>query len=98
MYIKGVKQPSIELKVNKSTNTMSWCQLTTYENSSKIIKNCLEHMHFNVTRMICTSYGPYNVNELNLSLDNHINTKAKKAVEVKLAPEILQVFRGHFNQ
>jgi 23S rRNA pseudouridine2605 synthase len=84
MFIGNVRQPVINLSVESTSNTMSWVSLSTLENSSKIIKNCLEHMHINVTRMICTAYGPYKLGSLGTG----------QAMALTLSPNILSLYRG----
>lgn len=83
MFIEGKRQPLIDLRVESSSRTMSWVSLSTLESRSKVIKTCLEHMHINVTRIICTGFGPYNLGKL----------APGQSQQVHLAPEVLNYFR-----
>ena len=64
IYINNIKHTPITITVETTSNTMSWISITTTEPSISVIKNILIHMHWNITRIICTGYGPYRLGQL----------------------------------
>lgn len=79
MYIDGKKQPSFDVKIEKTAGTISWLKILTTEINNKVMKNCLEKMYIDITRIIAVGFGPYKLGDLN----------AGGLIEVKITPELL---------
>jgi 23S rRNA pseudouridine2605 synthase len=83
MFIENKRQPSINVAVERVSGTMTWIRASSTERSSKVIKRCLEHMHINVTRVICVGVGPYKLGDLPPG-----GTRS-----LALTPEVLKMYR-----
>lgn len=83
MFIDNKRQPSINVSVGRVSGTMTWIHTSSTERSSKVIKRCLEHMHINVTRVICVGVGPYKLGDLPVGGSRALT----------LTPDVLKLYR-----
>ena len=83
MFIENKRQPSINVAVDRVSGTMAWVHISSTERSSKVIKRCLEHMHINVTRVICVGVGPYKLGQL----------PPGGTQQLALTPDVLNMYR-----
>jgi 23S rRNA pseudouridine2605 synthase len=84
IYVGGRKQAPIQVKVERSGKTISWLKVVTTDSSSKTMKECFGQVHWDITRTVCVGFGPYSLG----------NVPAGGAKEMKILPEILDIFRS----
>ena len=65
LIIDGVKQAPMEVKVERTANTISWMRLDIQESrQQRQIKNSMKSLYLSVTRLMLTEYGPYKLTQL----------------------------------
>jgi len=62
--ISGVKYGAIEATIDSQKGANSWLTLTLTEGKNREIRRVLEHLELQVTRLIRTSYGPFQLGDL----------------------------------
>jgi 23S rRNA pseudouridine2605 synthase len=78
-FYKGMK---VHLELNKSStrakggNTNSWLQVTCTQGKNRMIRKVLDHLGLQVTRLIRTSFGDYDLNTIPPGLAIEVPVKA----------------------
>lgn len=62
--IDGVRYGRIDANMERSTGRNQWIELTITEGKNREIRRVLEHMGLEVSRLIRTSYGPFELLDL----------------------------------
>ena len=63
-YTKGIKYKPIIAKLESSSDTYCWLQMSLREGKNREIRNIFESINMTVTRLIRISYGPYKLGKL----------------------------------
>mmetsp|Transcript_16783 Transcript_16783/g.25223 ORF Transcript_16783/g.25223 Transcript_16783/m.25223 type:complete len:279 (+) Transcript_16783:125-961(+) len=79
LRVKGVRYRPIIPHFERTTGVVSWLTVVCTENKTRFLKNCFEQLLLQITRAICTEFGPY-------SMPKDLPPGAYR--EVKLTPEI----------
>lgn len=89
MTVDGVKYKSIdaEIEPNSSEGANSWLSVALREGKNREIRKVMEALNLQVTRLIRTDYGPFNLGKLPKG--------AAKEVEERILKEQI---KGFFNQ
>eukprot|EP01038_Epipyxis_sp_PR26KG_P007415 gene7415-10107_t len=59
MEIDGIKYGPLNIEIQNRSNTNTWLNITTYDNTNKAIIKPLEKMFLQVRRIICVGFGSY---------------------------------------
>lgn len=62
--IDGVRYGSINANMERRTGRNQWIQVTITEGKNREVRRVLEHLGLEVSRLIRTSYGPFELGEL----------------------------------
>lgn len=62
--IDGVRYGSIDANMERRTGRNQWIQVTITEGKNREVRRVLEHLGLEVSRLIRTSYGPFELGEL----------------------------------
>lgn len=87
---KGIRYGEIEASVNtqqKKDGYNTWITMTLTEGKNREIRNVMEAIGYQVSRLIRTSYGPFDLGELERGQVFEISTRLLKE---KLPPEIVK--------
>ncbi len=82
LFIDGIKYKPMEVNVETKAGTISWVNITCYDNKSQAIKKSFEKLFLKITRSMCTGFGPYQLESI-IPTDSKIHCR-----EVKLTPEM----------
>jgi 23S rRNA pseudouridine2605 synthase len=85
MLVDGIKYQPMNVKVDRTANTISWMTIDTNERRPGAIKAIFKKLFLTPTRIICTGLGPYKSSE--------ILPQGMDWAEIKLTPEVLKLFR-----
>lgn len=83
VFVDGKRQKPMNLSIERTSSTISWLKISTTEISNRMIYKCLKQIHLDVTRIICTAFGPYKVD----LVSNTMGT-----IPIKLTPELSKYF------
>lgn len=64
IYIDKKRQKQMPTTIESTSKTISWIKLTTTEASPRKIYDSLRQLHLDVTRIVCTSFGPYKAKDI----------------------------------
>lgn len=78
--IEGIKYGRIDANLERRTGANQWVEMTLTEGKNREVRRVLEHFGLQVSRLIRTRYGPFELNNLPTS----------KIVEVKRADVVKQ--------
>lgn len=76
--IEGVRYGGIDANMERRTGRNQWIELTLAEGKNREVRRVLEHLGLQVSRLIRTAYGPFELGELPRGLADEI-----KQVEVE---------------
>ncbi len=62
--IDGVQYGSIDANLERRTGRNQWIELTITEGKNREIRRVLEHLGLQVSRLIRTAYGPFELGDL----------------------------------
>ena len=62
--IEGVQYGSIDANLERSTGRNQWIELTITEGKNREVRNVLEHLGLQVSRLIRTAYGSFELGDL----------------------------------
>ena len=62
--IDGVTYGSIDANLERSTGRNQWIELTITEGKNREVRRVLEHLGLQVSRLIRTAYGPFDLGDL----------------------------------
>lgn len=62
--IDGIRYGSIDANMERRTGRNQWIQVTITEGKNREVRRVLEHLGLEVSRLIRTSYGPFELGEL----------------------------------
>lgn len=62
--IDGIHYGSIQVKPIRKTSSNSWVEVTLHEGKNREIRKVFEHLNHPVSRLIRTSYGPFELRDL----------------------------------
>jgi 23S rRNA pseudouridine2605 synthase len=62
--IKGVQYRHVKMKINKSKGQNHWSEITLLEGKNREIRKIFAHYGLQVSRLIRTSYGPYQLGNM----------------------------------
>jgi 23S rRNA pseudouridine2605 synthase len=88
IYIDGKKQLPIQVKVERTGQTISWLKVVMTNSSSKHMKDCFHKVHWKITRTISVGFGPYSLGKV----------PAGGAREMAMHVDVLAVYRGNANR
>jgi len=78
----------MSITVQKSSGTITWLEVTCYENKNKLIRSAFAKLYLDVTRLICVGFGPYDKEDY---LPTGGSSEKGFAV-VKLTPQISAMY------
>ncbi len=59
--IEGVRYGSINANLERRTGRNCWIEMSLAEGKNREVRNVLEHLGLQVSRLIRTAYGPFTV-------------------------------------
>ena len=62
--VDGIRYGRIDANLERSTGRNRWIELTLAEGKNREVRRVLEHLGLTVSRLIRTSYGPFNIGDL----------------------------------
>lgn len=62
--VDGVQYGSIDANLERSTGRNQWIELTITEGKNREVRRVLEHLGLQVSRLIRTAYGPFELDDL----------------------------------
>jgi 23S rRNA pseudouridine2605 synthase len=62
--VNGIRYGTIEATLDSHKGTNSWLTMTLHEGKNREIRNVMEHLNLKVTRLIRTTYGPFQLGDL----------------------------------
>jgi 23S rRNA pseudouridine2605 synthase len=62
--IEGIRYGSIDANLERRTGTNTWIQMRLKEGKNREVRRVLEHFELKVSRLIRTSYGPFELGDL----------------------------------
>ena len=62
--VEGMRYGSIEADLERSTGRNQWITLTLTEGKNREVRNVLEHLGLEVSRLLRTQYGPFGLADL----------------------------------
>lgn len=62
--IEGVRYGRIDANLERRTGRNQWVELTLTEGKNREVRNVLEHLGLQVSRLMRTSYGPFQLGDL----------------------------------
>jgi 23S rRNA pseudouridine2605 synthase len=88
MEVDGVKYGSIDAKLESSKGANIWVNVALREGKNREIKNIFAALGLQVNRLIRTSYGPFQLNDLPMGAVNVVKSKIlKEQLGKKLAEQ-----------
>lgn len=76
--IEGTEYKSIEAAIDSIQGTNTWLSISLREGKNREIRRVMEALGLQVTRLIRTSYGPFNLDKLAKGAVKEINEKTLK--------------------
>lgn len=76
--IEGTEYKSIEAAIDSIQGTNTWLSISLREGKNREIRRVMEALGLQVTRLIRTSYGPFNLDKLAKGTVKEINEKTLK--------------------
>lgn len=74
--VEGIKYGSAQVKIDKKQGTNSWITVSLKEGKNREVRKLMEFFGFQVTRLIRTSYGPFQLGNLTPGQVDEITGKA----------------------
>ncbi len=62
--INGIRYGKVEAKIEKTQGTNSWLEVSIFEGKNREVRRIMEHIGLQVTRLIRTAYGPFQLGDL----------------------------------
>jgi 23S rRNA pseudouridine2605 synthase len=84
--IEGVHYGSVKVEVDVEKESNSWLTISLQEGKNREIRNIMEHLGLQVSRLIRTSFGPFILGNIQIGELREIN---KKQLESFIPKEIL---------
>ena len=82
LFVDGIKYQPMDVSVQTKAGTISWLNVTSYDNRNQAIKKSFENLFLKITRIICVGFGEFKMDELIPA------GSASQCREVKLSPEM----------
>ncbi len=81
LFVDGVKYKPMDVSVQTKAGTITWLNVTCYDNKNQSMKKSFEKLFLKITRSICVGFGPdFKLDEI-IPVDTAVHCK-----EVKLTP------------
>jgi len=72
--IDGIRYGSINANLERRTGRNCWIEMSLTEGKNREVRNVLEHLDLQVSRLIRTAYGPFTVADLDAGAVDEIDT------------------------
>lgn len=77
--VDGVRYGSIKVEIDVEKDSNSWLKISLEEGKNREIRKVMEHLGLKVNRLIRTSYGPFNLNDLASCQTKEVSRKILKS-------------------
>lgn len=62
--VDGVRYQGVEARIERHQSSNTWLHMTLMEGKNREIRRLMDHLGYNVNRLIRTSYGPFHLGSL----------------------------------
>lgn len=90
--IDGIQYGNVEAKLEKTQGTNSWLEISIFEGKNREVRRIMEHLGLQVTRLIRTAYGPFELGTLDRGAIEEIPFKILKK---NIPADILGLLSDH---